>query len=78
MTDLTGGVAEIFDLEKAVKSSKDPKTSAHNSSVLWKMINKSFKMGSICSAAIWAKEKNTRENVLSNGLVDGVNLIYGK
>lgn len=72
MTDLTGGVAEIFDLDKTVKLQKTLKASTHNSNVLWKMINKSFKLGSICSAAIWSKKNNTSEVHLKNGLVDGV------
>lgn len=70
---MTGGVAEFFDLDKTVRKQKSSTTSTKNADVLWKLINKSFNLGSICNTSIWSKEANTREIIQENGLVDGVN-----
>jgi hypothetical protein len=63
---------KIFNLDKVVRQQKTLKSSIHNSNVIWKYINKSFKMGSICSAAIWSKDGKSGELIQKDGLIDGV------
>ena len=72
MVDMTGGVVEVFDLTKIVKKQKTDKTKKHNTNVLWHMINKSFKMGSVCATSIWQKT-DEKEAEREDGLVEGVN-----
>ncbi len=69
--DMTGGVTELFDLEKIIKIQKIENSKNNNINVLWKMINKSFEMGSVCAATIYAKSEE-RELERNDGLLEGV------
>jgi hypothetical protein len=71
MVDMTGGVVELFDLTKIIKKQKTNDTKNHNINVLWKMINKSFKMGSVCATGIWSKSEE-KERERNDGLLEGV------
>ena len=73
LTDMTGGVAEFFEISQIIRKQKDSETKKKNTNTLWKMINKSFKMGSVCSISIWPKNENSPEAIAyaEQGLVDG-------
>ncbi len=73
LTDMTGGVAEFFEISQIIRKQKDSETKKKNTNTLWKMINKSFKMGSVCSISIWSKNENSPEAIAyaEQGLVDG-------
>ena len=70
---MTGGVVEIFDFTRIVKKQKTNETKNHNMRVLWKMINKAFKMGSVCATGIWPKSEEKAKELEDDGLIDGVN-----
>ena len=72
MIDMTGGVAEVFDLEKLIQKQTSAEYSKANSKIIWKLIIKSLKMGSIVGVGIRGKDKTGKEVLEKLGLADRV------
>jgi hypothetical protein len=73
LTDMTGGVAEFYDFSKLIRKQKNIETKSKNTKSLWRLINKSFKMGSVCNISIWPKDENSSQalQLEEEGLVHG-------
>lgn len=72
MVDLTGGVAEVYYLDKLIRDQANASNGQINSKVIWKLLVKSLKMGSICGVGIREKDEKTRKIFEKEGLADKV------
>jgi len=76
MIDLTGGVAEVFNIEKLIQKQTNSEYSKANSDIIWKLIVKSLKMGSVVGVGIRGKDKAGKEYLEKLGLADRVKHLF--